>query len=644
MLFKTKYWVLFYLTLVTFICSQAQNYVDKNYYLIDSLTLENLVVNEKEMLQTSLSDFHKATTEKQKLEAINTIIENSWDRNVWPKYNQWMYKYTKEKLGKMIYITDGMNINPQEKILLKYYSNSLNNIGYEYNEKGNLTKALNYYYKSLAIREAIDDDLGLAETYNNIGKIYSSQDEITKALEFAEKALKVSKVINSTGVGTMLSNAGTLYGKQGDKNKAMLYFQKSLEVNKKQNNAVGVGRSLGLIAGFYKSEGELDRSLDYLFKNLEVVEENGYQDGVITALTDIADVYLKKEQTIKAMNYGERALKLAMLEGHPEGISSAAEKLSLIYQKRNNWEEAFEMETLHVKMRNTIQNNEIKNSLIEQATKYDLHKKQQEITLLSVKNEVQELRINKNRKSILLISLALFSSLILAFVAYRGYKKKLYINKLLESQKAEISRKNEDKKIMLQEIHHRVKNNLQVVNSLLRMQSSKTSDKEVINAFKETQSRVLSMAKLHEKMYQSGDLKRLNAKTHITMLVEEIVKNYTLEKDIGLNIDIQELYIDAQTMMPLSLIINEIITNSLKYAFEGRKNGIISIKLSPSTSITNELYVSDNGIGFTSEKSTKGLGTKLIQSFTRQLNGTIEKILINGTAYRLCFENKKVRG
>jgi len=643
MLFKTKHGVMFYILFVTFIFSQAQNYADKNYYLIDSLELNNLVVNEKEMLQSSLTDFHKATTENQKLAAVNTIIEHSWDKNIWSKYNQWMHKYLKEKLGEMTAITISTNINSQEKTLLKYYANSINNNGFLHHEEGSLTKALSYYYESLAIREIINDSLGMSETYNNIGTIYAVQDNISKALEFAEKSIKISELINNTVIGAQLSNLAILYGKQSNKHKEMLYYQKSLEAHKMLKDTVGIAHSQGLIASFYKSEGELDKSLSYLLKKLKVVEKNGHMDDVITTLSNISSIYFEKENTYEAMLYGEKSLKLAEIEGKPELISLVTENLSLIYQKRKNWKKAFRMEVIHVKMKDSLQNNEIENSLIEQAAKYEIDKKQQEIILLSVKNEIQELRINKHKKSILLISLALFSALILAYVAHREYRKKLYINRLLESQKAEISRENEDKKVMLQEIHHRVKNNLQVVNSLLRMQSNKTSDKEVISAFKETQNRVLSMAKLHEKMYQSGNLKRLNAKTHITMLVEEIVKNYTLEKNIGLNLDIVELYIDVQTMMPLSLIINEIITNSLKYAFEGRENGIISVKLTPSTPKTNELYVSDNGIGYTPEKLTVGLGTKLIQSFTKQLNGTIEKTLTNGTAYRLSFENKTIR-
>jgi len=619
--------------------SNGQNFADKKYYLVDSLNYEALVDNEKKLVDSSLRIFHNTTQDSLKLKAINRIIEDSWDDNVWHKYNQWMYNYTKQELGALLPIKRNTNLNSKEKILLQYYSNSLNNIGVISDSEGKLLTGLDHFYKSLKYRELIKDSLGIAESFSNIGNIYAMQNDIEKGIEFTEKAIVVSKLIGSVYHGLFLSNLGLLYGRKGDKVKEMFYYNESLEVYKKLNNTVGVANSLGLIGGVYEAQGELTKSLTYLLECLVVLEEYDYQFGIIRTLTDISRVYLKKGAIDKAKVYGERAVELAITNGDPMQISNTSRVVSTIYQKENNWQKAFEMEALHFKMEDSIQNTEIEASLIKQASEYELDKKQQEIELLSIKNEVQELKLNRNKTSILLVSLGLFSALILAFAAYRGYKKKLYINKLLERQKADISRKNENKKIMLQEIHHRVKNNLQVVNSLLRMQSKKTSDKEVIDAFKQTRSRVLSMAKLHEKMYQSGDLKRLNAKEHITMLVEEIVKNYTIEKEISLNLSIDDIYLDSQTMMPLSLIINEVITNSLKYAFVGMEKGTISVKLSPSMDITNTLYLADDGIGYIKEESSTGLGAKLIQSFTRQLNGTIEEISGNGTAFKLTFEN-----
>jgi two-component sensor histidine kinase len=617
--------------------SQAQYYADKNYYLIDSLNLNNVIKSEKELIHKSLLKYHKSKSQEFKLKAINLLIENSWDDSVWPKYNQWMFDFTKQELANKLPISNIENLNTKDKMLLKFYSKSVNNFGYIFNNEGKMSKALEYYYKSLNFREMINDSLGLAESYNNIGNVYAIQDDLENALKYTEKSVLVSRLIGSKEHSTILINMGNLYGRKGDNKKAMSLYQESLELNKSLNNAVGRANSLRMIAAIYKKEGEFDKSLVYLLENLGVLEENGYQEGVIGSLISISRIYLQKEDIKKAKYYADRAMILSKKKGDPSRISIVSELLSSIYQKDNNWKKALEMEKLHYKMRDSIKNEVVQNSLIEQASEYELGKKQQEIELLSAKNVIQELRLLKNKNSITLILIALFLTLLIAFVSYRGYKKNLLINKLLEKQKSEISRQNEAKKTMLQEIHHRVKNNLQVVNSLLRMQSSKMKDKNILGMFKETQSRIRSMAKLHEKMYQSGDLDKFNAKEHITLLVEEIVTNYSVGKTIELNLDIDAIFVDSKTMMPLSLIINEMISNSLKYAFEGREEGTIEVKFNKVKNEKTQLIIRDNGVGYTPNPKSKGLGLRLITSFTKQLNGQMEKITNNGTTFKLIY-------
>ncbi|PHS10818.1 MAG: hypothetical protein COA88_00595 [Kordia sp.] len=632
----SSYYLLFLVYILSVNGVFSQNYANKSYYLVDSLEIDNLVVNEKYIIHSSLTKFHNTNNLELKLQAINTIVEDSWNDDVWHKYNRWMYNFTKQELSEPLPITISKSLNSKKKILLKYYSNSLNNIGVIHNSEGKLSTGLAYYYKSLNIRERIKDSFGLAESYNNIGNSYALQNDIKKALEFTEKSRIVSKLIGSVNNGLFLSNLGLLHSRQGDAVKAKFYYNESLETYSKLNNTVGVANSLSLLAGLYEKEGELAESLIYLLESLVVLEENDYQSGIIRTLTNISRVYFKKGALAKAKLYGERAIELAINNGDPVQISYTSQVLSTMYQKENNWQQAFDMQKLYFKMKDSIQNNEIGKSLIRQQSKYDLEKKEQEIKLLSAKNEIQDLKLARNKYSIILISIALLLALVTAFVSFRGYKKKQLINKLLEKQKAEISEKNEAKKTMLQEIHHRVKNNLQVVNSLLRMQSRKMEDQNIVDMFKETQSRVLSMAKLHEKMYQSGDLERLNTKEHITMLVEEIVKNYSVDIPIDLDLDIEAIFIDAQIMMPLSLIINEIITNSLKYAFKGREKGLITVKLNKLRG-AHELMIGDDGIGYKLDVISTGLGSKLIQSFIRQLNGTIEKLNQPGTGYKISF-------
>jgi len=218
-------------------------------------------------------------------------------------------------------------------------------------------------------------------------------------------------------------------------------------------------------------------------------------------------------------------------------------------------------------------------------------------------------------------------------------------NEILARQKVELfkkneilGRKNEEKTAMMKEIHHRVKNNLQVVNSLLRLQSLEFEDEHAIAMFKEAQDRVLSMALLHEKMYKSDDLKHIDVQEHISLLAEDLIKSYAVGKIISLDVHIVEVDIGIRTLVPLGLIINEIITNALKYAFIHKNEGEIIVHIKHLENNKSEMIIGDNGVGYNKEKKYSGVGTKLIQIFTKQLNGSLEQLDMPGAVFKLTFE------
>ena len=218
------------------------------------------------------------------------------------------------------------------------------------------------------------------------------------------------------------------------------------------------------------------------------------------------------------------------------------------------------------------------------------------------------------------------------YVLYKNDLKLKQINDVLHE-------KNEEKKVMLKEIHHRVKNNLQVVNSLLRIQSSEIEDKEIVAMFQKAQSRVLSMALLHENMYRSENLRDLDTEEHIKLLIEELVKSYRVRKDIFTDLKIDAITIGMKTLVPLGLIINEIISNAFKYAFEGREEGVIKVHIHPLSERRYEMIIGDDGVGIEDQEAALGLGTRLIQTFIRQLNGAIERQDELGTVYSITFES-----
>jgi len=218
-------------------------------------------------------------------------------------------------------------------------------------------------------------------------------------------------------------------------------------------------------------------------------------------------------------------------------------------------------------------------------------------------------------------------------------------NDLVYKSKIEIAKRNEEKTVMLKEIHHRVKNNLQVVNSLLRIQARGVDDENVKLMFKLTQSRVVAMARLHEKIYNTKDLKYIDVNDHFRLLIRDLIHSYNLDKNIVSKFDIESIKMSIDTLLPLSLILNELVSNSLKHAFNNVDNGELFVKLKRVDSFESryELVVGDNGIGAQDcvlSDVVSSTGVTLIKTFVRQLNGSIESLgEKSGTNFKISFSD-----
>jgi two-component sensor histidine kinase len=195
-----------------------------------------------------------------------------------------------------------------------------------------------------------------------------------------------------------------------------------------------------------------------------------------------------------------------------------------------------------------------------------------------------------------------------------------------------------------QEIHHRIKNNLQVISSLLDLQAEKFNDKKVVDAFKESQNRVISMALIHEELHKGGALDTLNFSHYIEELADNLLLTYRVGNNgIILKNDIdKDIFFDMDTSVPLGIIINELVTNSLKHAFPDRDNGEIQIKLhrEEGCNTTYILSVSDNGVGISEDldiENLDSLGLQLVTTLVDQLDGELELKRDNGTEFFIRF-------
>jgi|GEM_PF-1914137 len=198
-----------------------------------------------------------------------------------------------------------------------------------------------------------------------------------------------------------------------------------------------------------------------------------------------------------------------------------------------------------------------------------------------------------------------------------------------------------DKEVLLREIHHRVKNNMQIISSLLSHQMENINDNTIKDIFAESQNRILSMALVHEKLYQSSDLRDIDFKEYINDLAANLFESYRKSENIKININVKDIFLDIDLAIPTGLIINELITNSLKYAFPGSMKGEINISFRSTDENSFELVIGDNGIGFPKDldfRKTKSLGLHLVTILAeKQLHGSIDINRNKGTEFQIKF-------
>ncbi|WP_440953214.1 PAS domain S-box protein [Methanococcoides sp. FTZ1] len=207
-------------------------------------------------------------------------------------------------------------------------------------------------------------------------------------------------------------------------------------------------------------------------------------------------------------------------------------------------------------------------------------------------------------------------------------------------------RKNAEKALMeiesmrKKEIHHRIKNNLQIICSLLDLCSMEFDEMPVVQAFLDSKNRVMSMSLIHEELYRSTDMESINFADYIRKLSAELVSSYSVDKDIELELNVEDIFLSMDTAIPLGIIINELITNSLKHAFKG-SSGKISIDLQRNDENKFILIVSDNGVGFPEEldhRKSTSLGLQLLNTLVDQIGGTIAMERSHGTSFTIIFD------
>ena len=221
----------------------------------------------------------------------------------------------------------------------------------------------------------------------------------------------------------------------------------------------------------------------------------------------------------------------------------------------------------------------------------------------------------------------------------RAYQDNL--EEQVKARTAELSKALQEKEILLQEVHHRVKNNMAVISAFISLKEQLLVDREIHNMFQDLQQRIKTMAMVHEKLYKSDNFREISVRDYLRDLIDELLGNYSNRyKPIELKFDVENLYFDLDVLIPLGLIVNEIVINAIRHAFRDISGPVLSIRLVSDDSGNIELRISDNGPGFKAEniEPEQGhMGMQIINALAVQLGGSNELKTDQGTLYIIRF-------
>lgn len=493
------------------------------------------------------------------------------------------------------------------------------NVGNVLKNIGNSDLAKKEYWSALIYFREVGDVSNEAGCYNNLGNIYKNEEQYDSAFYYMYKTLAIrEKGKSKTTLGYIYHNLANLHLAQSNTDSALFYIEKSLAINQAIWSDQGMANDYNVLGSVFIQLKDWDQALAYLKKALELTAENEISENKLDILKQLAFTSFQKGMYKESSTYYNQYFAL---------------NDTLIV---SNQQSAVEQEL----MRYELFSDSLKTTQLRLEKDLELVKK--ENTTLA--NQI-------NFRNYLYVIIILFLVLVIVAILFITARRNLAQTRahqvILSAQNEELKRtliSKEEKEILLKEVHHRVKNNLQIINSLIRLQSHYMNAKNFREKLMETENRIRSMALIHEKLYKTGNLARLSVRNYIEELSFNILESYENHNvKIRMKFDLEEREYGIDSLIPLGLIINEVISNSLKHAFYGRNEGNIWISIKTEGDFTR-MVLRDDGIGADlspEELKEDSLGLELIESLTEQLNGQMNLHMEAGFEYSFVFEKLK---
>ncbi len=466
----------------------------------------------------------------------------------------------------------------------------------------------------------------------NLGQVYQNLKDYERSNLYNGQALELLTALdNKQGIASAQANLAWNQVELGKLDSAMMMAESARAIFLEEDIAFGTAAMDYLLGKIYRILGNYTVAEDYLIKAKEVHLDFGDPLFITVDDIEIGKLYIEIGAYAKAKTYLQSALEYSILYNYKPERQDTYEQLAIYYEAVGDFPQALEYEKLRKQLSDSLFNDRISAQLAEMETKYQAERRQQQLDLQNEQLARQEAEISQQSvfRNALIAGLVLL--LIIGALVYRNERAK--------------TKSLREKEALLKEIHHRVKNNLQVISSLLNMQSRGTDNEEMQEVIKEGQSRVKAMSLIHQKLYQTDDLSEIDFQDYIQQLIAQLETLYKAESvEIQNTVNANGLRLDIDTAIPLGLILNELVSNAYKYAFEGMEEGTINVDLMRIDNERLQLEVTDNGKGLPGDfnfDTAKSLGLKLVNILTKQLQGTLDYNTADGTSFSITFSEIK---
>lgn len=562
-------------------------------------------------------------------------------------------------------LIDALRILQEVEYKKLHYTYDL--IGTVYRLMGNYESALRYSLLTLKSAKETNDTIDIPLFYRRVGQVFKEINHYSEAIKYFEIVLQ--KALTDGGKYRYLrfaaSNIAILLTQSGEAKKALEFYQKTVLLRPVKYGSSDYCIDCQTLGDIYFSLKQYDKAEKYYVEMLNLNEETYNNDYFnLASYIKIANFYIGRGKFQKAKEYIVKELEQQTLKSLSDMAIIHWQQFK-VDSAEGNYISAIKHYQTYKSLNDSIFNDKKINQIASLNIQFETKIKEQNIVSLNAQNKQQQAILNQREfERNVFIAGAIVLSLLL-WLSINRYRIKQKTNAKLHEQQGIINNKNEilkslikekeeliiskdkliiEKEWLIKEVHHRVKNNLQMICTLLYTQASYLKDNNALAAINEAQQRIQAVSLIHQKLYQSANLQLVNMKNYVHELVDNLKDNFDVSKKIEFILKVDSFDMDISKAIPIGLILNEAITNCLKYAFMEDSRKVITIQLQSTCDQTIVLSVRDNGRGLLDELSilkSNSLGINMMKGLSRQINAEFSIKNDNGTVVTVLIKESK---